>query len=242
MLSLERSAAPSLLEILLAACNPASNIAFGDISCGSSQDEGARCAIPEGGPDDHGAWELVATPLQQFRLRSFRDPKSQTFIGCLCLSSYADEWASVAVRYDGKGEKLDLVVNGKVCCQADKSTEPSWSDAALRQSTLVHLGMVPGSVRPGAAAEVHAVQLWESALTDPDLDHLVAHFSHVMAWSKAAEGVPMISSPTKEASQAWQRAGLSAMRGRAASLSSSSSTRGSVSCAALRLARGPKAV
>ncbi|CAE7241285.1 unnamed protein product [Symbiodinium microadriaticum] len=154
---------------------------------GSDDAEEATVMLKEGGPDDHGAWELVATPLQQFRLRSFRDPKSQTFIGCLCLSSYADEWASVAVRYDGKGEKLDLVVNGKVCCQADKSTEPSWSDAALRQSTLVHLGMVPGSVRPGAAAEVHAVQLWESALTDPDLDHLVAHFSHVMAWSKAAE-------------------------------------------------------
>ena len=27
------------------------------------------------------------------------------------------------VRYDGKGEKLDLVVNGKVCCQAEKSTD-----------------------------------------------------------------------------------------------------------------------
>ncbi|CAE7714125.1 unnamed protein product, partial [Symbiodinium necroappetens] len=152
---------------------------------GSDNSEEETVMLKEGGPDDFGAWELTATPLKQLRVRSFKDSKSQAAIGCLCLSSYADEWAAVAVRYDGKGEKIELVVNGKVCCEATAVSDPSWSDAALRNSSApVHLGLVPGHRRPGVVGEVSAVQIWDGALTDADIDHIVAQFSEASAWTE----------------------------------------------------------
>ncbi|CAE7819654.1 unnamed protein product [Symbiodinium sp. CCMP2592] len=152
---------------------------------GSDNSEEETVMLKEGGPDDFGAWELTATPLKQLRVRSFKDSKSQAAIGCLCLSSYADEWAAVAVRYDGKGEKIELVVNGKVCCEATAVSDPSWADVALRNSSApVHLGLVPGHRRPGVVGEVSAVQIWDGALTDADIDHIVAQFSEASAWTE----------------------------------------------------------
>ncbi|CAE7028525.1 Adamts20 [Symbiodinium natans] len=153
---------------------------------GSDNAQEETVMLKEGGPEDFGAWELVATPLKQLRIRSFKDSETQAAIGCLCLSSYADEWAAVTVRYDGKGKKIELIVNGKVCCEAAADADPSWSDAALLNgSAPVHLGLVPGSKRPGVVGEVSTVQLWDVVLADTDLSHITAQFSQAAAWSPA---------------------------------------------------------
>ncbi|CAK9096663.1 unnamed protein product [Durusdinium trenchii] len=103
-------------------------------------------------------WQLSLTSLKQFKIESFKAvPDEALPPSCTCPSVHEDEWAHVIVRDNGTA--MELLVNGKSCCEARPS-------AMLKGSTW--LG--------GLQADLHAVELWNSVLTDPELDQLLQRY------------------------------------------------------------------
>ncbi|CAJ1453630.1 unnamed protein product, partial [Effrenium voratum] len=94
----------------------------------------------DGGYQGAALWELVATPLKQFKLRATKDT-GPAVATCTCPSVLEDVWTHVMVRHVAGA--LQLLLGGQLCCEAKEST---WLDAALGKSLL--------AVQPGESRSV----------------------------------------------------------------------------------------
>ncbi|CAJ1421265.1 unnamed protein product [Effrenium voratum] len=122
----------------------------------------------DGGYQGAALWELVATPLKQFKLRATKDT-GPAVATCTCPSVLEDVWTHVMVRHVAGA--LQLLLGGQLCCEAKEST---WLDAALGKSSTTWLAK-------GITADLHMVQLWDEAISDADATSLVSRYTQAVA-------------------------------------------------------------
>lgn len=140
----------------------------------------------EGGYSGGGLWAIRATSAGQFYAHSYKEVGSTINAGCTCDSStYLEEWAHVALTYDGRGKELTLFVNGDACCVLGRSATPDWHDLGITQSTqMVKIGNGDGRYFSGS---MKFAKVFEHYFSAAEVKQMAAE---ALGWSPPSPPLP----------------------------------------------------
>lgn len=104
-------------------------------------------------------WKLVLTPMKQFRIWNFKAERPSS---CTCTTVHEDLWSHIMVKDNATA--MELAVNGKVCCATKSGIAP------------VNSGGYSIWLEEGLQADLHAVQVWDSALNEHHVAHVTRRY------------------------------------------------------------------
>eukprot|EP00434_Breviolum_minutum_P011393 symbB.v1.2.010052.t3/scaffold636.1/size252712/7 len=104
-------------------------------------------------------WKLVLTPMKQFRIWNFKAERPSS---CTCTTVHEDLWSHIMVKDNATA--MELAVNGKVCCATKSGIAP------------VNSGGYSIWLEEGLQADLHAVQVWDSALNEQHVAHVTRRY------------------------------------------------------------------